>query len=171
MATDMHPAAPHHLPAFITAPGDTDYFFNGSAIFLVVMVIILGTLYFRLHALPEHLAHGSENKLQFQLVGVLALLALFTHNNAFWVVALPLRSSGSRTFDASGCHRRRPNENGAMAPARRNSRTTRDSAAGRCERAADSGGRCQPRSGTDFTGRQSAGGEVPPATTEKRRHA
>ena len=83
-------AAPHHLPPFITAPGETDYFYNGSAIFLLVMVIILGTLYFRLHALPEHLAHGNENKVQFQLVGVLALLALFTHNNVFWVAALLL---------------------------------------------------------------------------------
>ena len=68
MTQGMNPAAPHHLPPFITAPGDTDYFYNGSAIFLVVMVIALGTLYFRLHALPEHLAHDNENKLQFQLV-------------------------------------------------------------------------------------------------------
>jgi hypothetical protein len=90
MATGIHPAAPHHLPPFITAPGQTDWFFNGSAIFLVFIVIALGTLYFRLHALPEHLAHGSDNKLQFQVVGVLALLALFTHNNIFWVAALLL---------------------------------------------------------------------------------
>lgn len=90
MATGIHPAAPHHLPPFITAPGETDYFFNGSVIFLLVLVILAGTLYFRLHALPEHLAHDSESKLQFQLVGVLALLALFTHNAAFWVAALIL---------------------------------------------------------------------------------
>jgi hypothetical protein len=54
------------------------------------MVIVLGSLYFRLHALPEHLAHGNADKVQFQLVGVLALLALFTHNNVFWVAALLL---------------------------------------------------------------------------------
>jgi hypothetical protein len=24
MAESLHPAAPHHLPSFITAPGDTD---------------------------------------------------------------------------------------------------------------------------------------------------
>ena len=88
MANGMHPLAPHHLPPFITAPGETDYFFNGSAIFLVLLVVLLGTLYFRLHALPEHLAHGNENKLQFQLIGVLCLLALFTHNTAFWFAAL-----------------------------------------------------------------------------------
>src|SRR5690606_35982559 len=81
---------PHHLPPFITAPGETDYFFKASVIFLVFLVVALGALYFRLHALPEHLAHGTENRLQFQLVGVLALLALFTHNNMFWVAALLL---------------------------------------------------------------------------------
>ena len=90
MSTTINPAAPHHLPPFITAPGQTDYFYNGSAIFIVVMVVVLGTLYFRLHALPEHLAHEKADKHQFQLVGVLALLALFTHNNIFWVAALLL---------------------------------------------------------------------------------
>lgn len=90
MATTIHPGAPHHLPPFITAPGETDYFYNGSAIFIVAMVVVLGTLYFRLHALPEHLAHDKIDKHQFQLIGVLALLALFTHNNIFWVAALLL---------------------------------------------------------------------------------
>lgn len=90
MTNTIHPGAPHHLPAFITAPGETDYFYNGSLIFLIVLVIVLGSLYFRLHALPEHLAHDNSNKVQFQLVGVLALLALFTHNNIFWVAALLL---------------------------------------------------------------------------------
>jgi multisubunit Na+/H+ antiporter MnhF subunit len=90
MATGMNPAAPHHLPAFITAPGESDIFLNGAAIFLVVMVIALGSVYFRLHALPEHMAHKNANKLQFEVVAVLALLALFTHNNVFWVAALLL---------------------------------------------------------------------------------
>ena len=86
----MNPAAPHHLPSFITAPGETDVFLVGAAIFLVVGVITLGSLYFRLHALPEHLAHGKASKLQFEVVAVLALLALFTHNTWFWVAALLL---------------------------------------------------------------------------------
>src|SRR5688572_12537988 len=90
MATGMNPAAPHHLPAFITAPGESDIFLNGVAIFLVVMVLTLGSVYFRLHALPEHMAHNNANKLQFEVVAVLALLALFTHNNIFWVAALLL---------------------------------------------------------------------------------
>ncbi len=90
MADAMHPAAPHHLPPFITAPGQTDVFLVGCAIFLVVAVITLGSLYFRLHALPEHLSHGKASKLQFEVVSVMALLALFTHNSWFWVAALLL---------------------------------------------------------------------------------
>ena len=90
MAQGLNPAAPHHLPVFITAPGETDVFMVGSAIFLIVGIISLGSLYFRLHALPEHLAHGKASKLQFEVVAVLALLALFTHNTSFWVAALLL---------------------------------------------------------------------------------
>lgn len=90
MTATMNPAAPHHLPVFITAPGESDLFLNGAAIFMVVTVITLGSVYFRLHALPEHMAHKNANKLQFEVVAVLALLALFTHNNAFWVAALLL---------------------------------------------------------------------------------
>lgn len=91
MATSvaMHPAAPAHLPGFITAPGETDPLFVGSVIFLIILVMGLGSLYFWLHSIPERLAHGT-GKIQFQLVGVLALLALFTHNNLFWVMALML---------------------------------------------------------------------------------
>ena len=88
MAQGLNPAAPHHLPVFITAPGETDVFLVGSAIFLIVGIISLGSLYFRLHALPEHLAHGKASKLQFEVVAVLALLALFTHNSGFWVAAV-----------------------------------------------------------------------------------
>jgi hypothetical protein len=35
------------------------------------------------------MAHKSQ-KLQFEVVAVLCLLALFTHNNTFWVIALLL---------------------------------------------------------------------------------
>ncbi|MEW9837873.1 hypothetical protein [Mesorhizobium marinum] len=90
MAAAMNPAAPHYLPVFVTAPGDSDVFLNGAAIFLVVMVIGLGSVYFRLHALPERLAHKNTNKVQFEIVAVLALLGLFTHNNLFWISALIL---------------------------------------------------------------------------------
>jgi hypothetical protein len=85
----MHPSAPHHLPGFITAPGETDPLMVGSVILLIVLVMVLGSLYFWLHSIPERIAHGA-GKIQFQLVAVLALLALFTHNNLFWVLALLL---------------------------------------------------------------------------------
>jgi len=77
------------VPFFITAPGQTDGLFNAMVVFLIVVVFSVGLLYLRLHALPEHLAHGTS-KVQLQLVGVLALLALFTHNHIFWIAALLL---------------------------------------------------------------------------------
>jgi hypothetical protein len=85
----LHPAATDHLPFFITAPGQTDGLFNAMIVFLVVVVFAVGLIYLRLHALPEHLAHGAS-KVQLQLVGVLALLALFTRNHVFWIAALLL---------------------------------------------------------------------------------
>jgi hypothetical protein len=89
MSNAMNPAAPHHLPSFITAPGETDLLLTGAAVFLVVLVLVLGSTYFWLHSIPERIAHGA-GKIQFQLVAVLSLLALFTHNNAFWIGALLL---------------------------------------------------------------------------------
>ena len=83
----LHQAATGNLPFFITAPGEGDGLFNAMIVFLVVVVFSVGLLYLRLHALPERLAHGAS-KMQIQLVGVLALLALFTHNHIFWIGAL-----------------------------------------------------------------------------------
>jgi hypothetical protein len=89
MSDVMNPAAPHFLPSFITGPGETDYLLTGAAVFLVLLVMFMGSMYFWLHSIPERLSHGSS-KIQFQLVAVLSLLALFTHINAFWVAALLL---------------------------------------------------------------------------------
>jgi hypothetical protein len=86
-STTLHPAATDHLPFFITAPGQADGLFNAMIVFLIVVVFAVGLIYLRLHALPEHLAHGTS-KVQIQIVGVLALLALFTHNHIFWIAAL-----------------------------------------------------------------------------------
>jgi hypothetical protein len=83
----LHPAAPHHLPAFITAPGDTDILMVAMAIVLVGSILMVGNLYLHLHTLPERMAHKSQ-KLQFEIVAVLGLLALFTHNHLFWVIGL-----------------------------------------------------------------------------------
>jgi hypothetical protein len=84
-----HPNAPHHLPWFITAPGETDGLMVAMAILLVLAVLLVGTLFLRLHSLPERMAHKGK-KLQFEIVAVLCLLALFTHIHLFWVAALLL---------------------------------------------------------------------------------
>ena len=83
----VHPAASSHLPSFITAPGETDVLMIVMGIILVLFVLMIGVLYFRLHALPERFAH---NKVQFEIVCVLALLAMFTHKNIFWIAGLLL---------------------------------------------------------------------------------
>jgi len=49
MAEQLNPAATHHLPAFITAPGETDVLMVVMAIILGVSVLGFGVLYFRLH--------------------------------------------------------------------------------------------------------------------------
>ncbi|MFE0016050.1 hypothetical protein ACFWXH_14470 [Mesorhizobium sp. NPDC059054] len=84
-----HPLAIDHLPSFITAPGQTDVLFNFVIVFMVVAVLATGVLYMRLHALPEHLAHRTQ-KVQLEIVAVLALIALFTHSRLFWIAALLL---------------------------------------------------------------------------------
>jgi hypothetical protein len=89
VSESLHPAAPHHLPAFITAPGNTDILMVVVAIVLVGSVLMVGNFYLHLHTLPERMAHKSQ-KLQFEIVAVLGLLALFTHNHLFWVIGLLL---------------------------------------------------------------------------------
>lgn len=86
---ETHPAAVAHLPPFITGPGQTDVLFVVMAVFLVGIVLMIGNLYLRLHALPEQVAHRT-NKVQMEIVAILALLALFTHNHLYWIAALLL---------------------------------------------------------------------------------
>jgi hypothetical protein len=85
----MHPAATHHLPAFIAAPGETDVLMVVMAVILLGAVLAFGTLFLRLHSLPERIAHRGH-KIQFEIVAVLCLIALFTHIHLFWVAALLL---------------------------------------------------------------------------------
>lgn len=85
----LHPAGTAHLPFFITPPGQTDWLLIAMMLLLVGAVIGIGVFYLKLHALPEHMAHRGQ-KLQYELVAVLGLLALFTHNHIFWIVGLPL---------------------------------------------------------------------------------
>src|ERR671925_348423 len=89
MNDQLHPQAPHHLPPFITAPGDTDVLMVLMGVLLIVAILAVGNLYLRLHSLPERMAHKSQ-KLQFEIVAVLGLLALFTHVHLFWVAGLLL---------------------------------------------------------------------------------
>lgn len=79
--------AAEHLPRYIVAADGSDYLFTVMAVFTVGLILLIGVGYFTLHALPERMAH-KNNHSQFQLVGILALLALFTHNNIFWVAAV-----------------------------------------------------------------------------------
>lgn len=85
--SDLHSAAPHHLPGFITAPGDTDALMLVVGVILIGAVLLVGNFYLHLHTMPERMAHKSQ-KFQFEIVAVLGLLALFTHNHLFWVIGL-----------------------------------------------------------------------------------
>jgi len=57
MTAQINPAAPHHLPPFITAPGETDVLMMVMAVVLVLAVLGVGVLFLRLHTLPERIAH------------------------------------------------------------------------------------------------------------------
>jgi hypothetical protein len=89
MAESLNPAAPHHLPSFITAPGETDVLMVVMGFILLLGILMFGILFLRLHSLPERVAHKSH-KIQFEVVAVLCLIALFTHMHIFWVAALLL---------------------------------------------------------------------------------
>jgi hypothetical protein len=84
-----NPAAPHHLPVFITTPGQTDVLMVVVAILLLASILAVGNIFLRLHTLPERMAHKSQ-KIQFEIVAVLGLLALLTHIHLFWVLGLIL---------------------------------------------------------------------------------
>lgn len=83
----LHPLAPQHLPGFLPDSTGSDPLTTFVGVFLILVFLAVGTVYFRLHSLPEKLAHGGT---QLQLVSVLALLSLVTHNNILWILALLL---------------------------------------------------------------------------------
>ena len=89
MADSLHPAATHHLPSFITGPGETDVLMVVMAAILLLAVLGFGILFLHLHTLPERMAHKGH-KIQFEIVAVLGLIALFTHMHIFWVAGLLL---------------------------------------------------------------------------------
>ena len=85
--SNAHEVAPNHLPFYLPGADGSDPLFTAVVIFLVVGVLVAGVLYFKLHSLPEHFGVKHDSN-QLHLISVLALLALFTHNNVFWVLAL-----------------------------------------------------------------------------------
>ncbi|WP_437342843.1 hypothetical protein [Ruegeria arenilitoris] len=86
-SADLHPMATGHIPSYVTQADGSDFLFNFMVIFTVGLILLIGVAYFTLHSIPEKMAH-ENNHPQFQLVGILALLALFTHNGLFWVAAI-----------------------------------------------------------------------------------
>jgi hypothetical protein len=84
-----NPIATIHLPIFVAGPGETDVFLFIVVCILVMVVLLVGVFYFTLHSLPEKMAHGADRG-KLQIVGLLSLIALFTHNNYFWIAALLL---------------------------------------------------------------------------------
>jgi hypothetical protein len=89
MSVQLNSAASHHLPIFITPPGDTDVLMVVAGLTLLGATLAFGLIFLYLHTLPERMAHRSH-KLQFEIVAVLGLLALFTHIHVFWVAGLLL---------------------------------------------------------------------------------
>jgi hypothetical protein len=61
---------------------------------------MFGILFLRLHTLPERMAHKSE-KIQFEIVAVLGLIALFTHMHIFWLAGLLLAMIDLPDFGSS----------------------------------------------------------------------
>ncbi|WP_372573808.1 hypothetical protein [Ruegeria jejuensis] len=88
MATpEIHPLAAEHIPSYVVAADGSDFLFTFMLVFTVAVILLIGVGYFTLHSIPEKMAHESNHP-QFQLVGILALLALFTHNGIFWIAAI-----------------------------------------------------------------------------------
>lgn len=84
---EIHPLAMEHIPSYVVQADGGDYLFTFMLAFTIGLILLIGVAYFTLHAIPEKMAHESNHP-QFQLVGILALLALFTHNGLFWIAAI-----------------------------------------------------------------------------------
>lgn len=72
-----------------TGADGSDVLLVVMGVFLVAVVFSVGVLYWKLHSLPERMAHKSQ-KLQFEFVAVLGLISLFTGMHAFWIAGLLL---------------------------------------------------------------------------------
>ena len=86
---ELHPVASEDAPFYIIPPGGTDWLYIVCMIILALAVLGFGLVFFRLHSLPELLAHKGK-RIQYEVVAVLALISLFTHEHIFWIIALVL---------------------------------------------------------------------------------
>ena len=89
MTATPNPLATTHVPFFVTAPGETDVLFNVTLAFVVICIILTGVVFLTIHSLPERMAHKSK-KILLDLIALLCLLALLTHEHLFWFVAIVL---------------------------------------------------------------------------------
>jgi hypothetical protein len=58
-----------------------------TTVVVIVSIVLLGVFFFWLHSLPERLGH---KKLQFEIVAILGLISLFTHEHIYWILGLLL---------------------------------------------------------------------------------
>lgn len=84
-----NPIATTHMPFFITAPGQSDTLLTVVTFFVVGAVVLTGVFFLTLHTLPERVAHRSQ-KVQFDIVAILGLIALFTNEHIYWIIGLLL---------------------------------------------------------------------------------
>src|SRR6201994_3909926 len=89
LTASPNPIATTHVPFFITAPGQTDVLFNVTLVFVVACIILTGVVFLTIHSLPERMAHKSQ-KILLDLIALLCLLALLTHEHLFWFAAIVL---------------------------------------------------------------------------------
>jgi len=89
LTASPNPIATTHIPFFITAPNDTDVLFNVTLVFVVACIILTGVVFLTIHSLLERMAHKSK-KILLDLIALLCLLALLTHQHLFWFAAILL---------------------------------------------------------------------------------
>jgi hypothetical protein len=89
LTASPNPIATTHIPFFVTAPGETDVLYNITLVFLVGCIILTGVVFLTIHSLPERMAHKSK-KVLLDLIALLCLLALLTHEHLFWFIAIVL---------------------------------------------------------------------------------
>ncbi len=73
-----HSLATEHLPMFITGPGETDVFFIAVVVIVILAIMVIGALYFTLHALPEKMAHRTNSN-QIHLISIMRKKELMSH--------------------------------------------------------------------------------------------